>query len=68
MRNTTNRMLLGLVIGLSLSGAALVLSLPAVFGPHEPYQAWLATILGGVTAVLAVAVILMRPPRRGVNH
>lgn len=68
MRNATNRMLLGLVIGLSLSGAALVLSLPAVFGPHEPYQAWLAMILGGVTAVLAVAVILMRPPRRGVNH
>ncbi|MHA7282683.1 hypothetical protein [Arthrobacter sp. TMS2-4] len=36
MRNTTNRMLLGLVIGLSFSNAALVLSLPAVFGPHKP--------------------------------
>ncbi|KQO03002.1 hypothetical protein ASF21_01245 [Arthrobacter sp. Leaf234] len=68
MSNTTPRAFLALFIGLFIAGAALVLSLPAVFGPHEHYQAWLAMILGGVTAVLAVAVILMRPPRRGVNH
>lgn len=55
--------LMGLFIAMILAASALILSLPALFRPHEPHQFWLTAILGGVTAVLVVAVILLRPPK-----
>ncbi|TYC96306.1 hypothetical protein FQ377_14040 [Arthrobacter echini] len=58
-----NRTFLALFIGLVVSGAALILTLPAIFGPHESSQAMLTMILGGVTAIFAIGTILMRPQK-----
>jgi hypothetical protein len=58
-----NRIFLTLFIGLVVSGAALILTLPAIFGPHESIQTMLTLILGGVTAIFAIGVILMRPQK-----
>lgn len=63
MNNKTNRVLLGLLIAMALAAAALVLTIPALFGPHEPHQFWLTAVLGGITAVLGIALILLRPRR-----
>jgi hypothetical protein len=58
-----NRIFLTLFIGLVVSGAALILTLPAIFSPHESIQIMLTLILGGVTAIFAIGVILMRPQK-----
>ncbi|TFD86962.1 hypothetical protein E3T61_13905 [Cryobacterium lactosi] len=59
-----SRTFFALFIGLVVSGAALVLTLPAIFGPHESSQAALTMILGGVTAIFAIGIILMRPKKQ----
>lgn len=64
MSGKLNRTFLALFIGLIVSGAALLLALPVIFGPHESGQAMLTMVLGGITLVFAVGVVLMRPPRR----
>lgn len=60
----TNRLFTGLLLGMALAGAALVLTLPALFGSPEPHQFWITAALGGLTAILGIALILLRPPRR----
>ncbi|WP_341393251.1 hypothetical protein [Arthrobacter sp. G119Y2] len=73
MQQKTNRLFLGTFIGLAVLGSALLLSLPALFSPHDPAQLWLTGTLGGLTLLLAVAVLVMRfrqqrfPERRGPN-
>ncbi|WP_461169372.1 hypothetical protein [Arthrobacter sp. Z1-15] len=41
MQQKTNRLFLGTFIGLAVLGSALLLSLPALFSPHDPAQLWL---------------------------
>ena len=66
MNRGPNRLFLTFLIGFSVSAAALILTIPAIFGPHEPQQAMLTMILGAVTAILAVGALLLRPRRHGV--
>ncbi len=61
MNNTPNRAFVGLLIAMALAASALVLLIPALFGSHEPYQLWLAVALGGLTAILGTALVLLRP-------
>jgi len=61
--NKTNRVFVGLLIAMALAASALVLSIPALFGPHEPYQFWLTGTLGALTAILGTALTLLRPPK-----
>lgn len=63
MNNKTNRVLMGFLIAMAVAASALVLTIPALFGPHEPHQFWLTAVLGGITAVLGIALILLRPGR-----
>ena len=65
MQNKPNRIFIGLLLAMSLAAAALVLSIPALFGSPEPEQLWLAAVLAILTAVLGTAVLLLRPQRRG---
>lgn len=51
-----------IVFTLGLTAAALILSIPPLFSPYEPYQLWLTLVLGGLTMTLGAAVVLMRPP------
>ena len=61
MNNKTNGVLLGLLIALALAASALILTLPALFDSPEPHQVWLTAILGGLTALLGIALIGRRP-------
>ncbi|MBF4992711.1 hypothetical protein ITX31_01110 [Arthrobacter gandavensis] len=65
MHNKPNRLFIGLLLALSLAAAALVLSIPGLFGSPGPGQVWLAAVLGVLTAGLGTAVLLVRPQRRG---
>ena len=67
MSNKTNRVFIGLLIAMALTASVLVLTLPALFGPHEPHQPWLSVALGSLTAVLGAALILLRPARNQCN-
>ncbi len=64
MHNKSNRVFIGLLLVMSLAAAALVLTIPALFGSPGPGQVWLAAVLGVLTAVLGTAVLLLRPQRR----
>ncbi|THJ68557.1 hypothetical protein E8P82_01190 [Arthrobacter echini] len=64
MTRRTPRVFIGLLIAMALMAAALILSLPALFGPYEPHQFWITVALGSITAVLGIAVILLRPSKR----
>ena len=65
MHNKSNWVFISLLLAMSLAAAALVLSIPALFGSPGPGQLWLATGLGLLTAALGTAVMLLRPQRRG---
>ena len=65
MKDKTNRVLMGLLIALALAASALILTIPALFGSPEPHQVWLTAVLGGLTALLGIALIFLRP--RGTN-
>ena len=73
MQHKTNRLFLGTFIGMAVLGAALLLSIPGLFSPHDSQRLWLTGILGGLTLLLAGAVLGMRfrerrfPGRRGPN-
>lgn len=58
-----NRAFIVLFIGFVVSASALILTIPAIFSPHGSSQAMLTMVLGGLSAIFAVGVILMRPPR-----
>ncbi|MDJ0316856.1 hypothetical protein [Arthrobacter antibioticus] len=64
MTRRTTRVFMGLFIAMVLMASALILSLPALFGAYEPHQFWITVTLGGITAILIVALILLRPPKR----
>lgn len=49
-----------LILAFALAAAGLVVSIPPLFGPHEPYQAWLTGALAIVTVALAVATFHVR--------
>lgn len=63
MTRKTSPVFMGLFIAMAVMASALILTLPALFGSYEPHQLWLTVGLGSVTAVLAVALILLRPPK-----
>ncbi|KNC20370.1 hypothetical protein AC792_01050 [Arthrobacter sp. RIT-PI-e] len=63
MTRKTSPVFMGLFIAMAVMASALILTLPALFGSYEPHQFWLTVGLGGATAILAVALILLRPPR-----
>ena len=65
MKSKTNRVLPGLLIAMALAASALVLTIPALFSSPEPYQVWLAAILGGLAVLLGIALVLLR--RRGTR-
>ena len=65
MKSETNQILPGLLIAMALAASALVLTIPALFSSPEPYQVWLAAILGGLAALLGIALVLLR--RRGTR-
>lgn len=65
MHTKPNRIFIGLLLAMSLAAAALILSIPSLFGSPEPGQLWLAAGLGLLTAALGTAVLLLRPQRRG---
>ena len=65
MQNKPNWVFITLLLTMSLAAAALVLSIPALFGSPEPGQLWLAAGLGLLTAALGTGVMLLRPQRRG---
>jgi len=65
MHNQSNRVFIGLLLAMSLAAAALVLSIPALFGSPSPGRVWIAGVLGVVTAALGITVLLLRPQRRG---
>ena len=73
MQHKTNRLFLGTFIAMAVLGAALLLSIPGLFGPSGSSRLWLTGILGGLTLLLAGAVLGMRfrerrfPGRRGPN-
>ena len=67
MHNKSNWVFISLLLAMSLAAAALVLSIPALFGSPEPGQLWLAAVLAILTAVLGTAVLLLRPQRRGTR-
>ncbi|QBI18492.1 hypothetical protein ER308_02190 [Egibacter rhizosphaerae] len=54
---------LALFIGMTLTGAAIILLIPSLFEPHEPYLVWAIGILGGLFVVLAVGVLYLRPAK-----
>jgi len=64
MSRKSRRIFIIVLAAMSLAATALILSLPALFGAPEPGQVWLAAALGLLTAVLATAVLLLRPQRR----
>lgn len=66
MRNMSNMLFLALLIGMALAAAALILSVPPLFRPHERYQVWITGTLGCLSLVLAVGTLYLRPtqPRR----
>ena len=65
MHTKPNRIFIGLLLAMSLAAAALVLSVPPLFGSPGPGQLWLAAGLGLLTAALGTSVMLLRPQRRG---
>ena len=65
--NKTDRVFLGLLIAMVLAASVLILTIPALFGSHEPHQFWLTAALGILTAILGVALILLRPPANRNN-
>ena len=65
MHHKSNQAFIILLAAMSLSAAALILSIPALFGTPDAGQLWLAAVLGILTAALGAAVLLLRPQRRG---
>ena len=59
-----NRLFLIALIAFSVVGAALILTLPALFSPHQEFQAQLSGFLSGLTLVLGITTLALRPPRR----
>lgn len=64
MDKQPSKSFLVLLIGLAVVAAGFILSIPSLFGPHEPYQVWITGILGGLALTLAVLVLYLRPQRR----
>ncbi len=63
MNRRPSRLFLGSLIGFAVAAAVLILTIPALFGPHEAYQVWLTACLGGLSLALGALVISLRPPR-----
>lgn len=63
MGDTSNSLFLALFIGMVVTGAALILSIPPLFGPHEPHQARTTGVLGGLSLAFAVGTLHSRPRR-----
>lgn len=59
--NDSNPLFLALFMGMVLTGAALILSIPPLFSPHEPYQVLLTGVLGVLSLALAAGASYLRP-------
>jgi hypothetical protein len=64
MRETSSPLFIAVLLGFALTGAALILSIPPLFEPHEPARAWTTAGLAGLAIVLAVGMLHLRPGRR----
>ena len=49
---------------MALAGAVLILSIPPLFGQHQPYQEQVTGWAAGLLAVLAAIVVLLRTAAR----
>lgn len=58
-----NKKFLTMFVGMSVAGAALIWSIPPLFGPHDTYQVWITAVLGCLFLALAVGVLYLRPAR-----
>ena len=64
MRVTSSALFIAVLLGFALTGAALILSIPPLFGPHEPSQVWTTAGLAGLAIVLAGGMLYLRPFQR----
>ncbi|KNC18781.1 hypothetical protein AC792_10180 [Arthrobacter sp. RIT-PI-e] len=58
-----NRLFLISLIAFSVVGAALILTLPALFGPQNEFQAELSGFLAGLALVLGITTLALRASR-----
>lgn len=64
MRHTSDALFIVVLLGFACTGAALILSIPPLFEPHEPARVWTTAGLAGLAIVLAVGMLRLRPGRR----
>lgn len=64
MRETSSPLFIAVLLGFALTGAALILSIPPLFEPHEPARAWTTAGLAGLAIGLALSMLRLRPGRR----
>lgn len=64
MGDTSSPLFIVVLLGFALTGAALILSIPSLFEPHEPAQVWTTAGLAGLAIVLAVGMLHLRLGRR----
>lgn len=63
MNRSASSLFLVSLIAFAVAAAALILTIPALFGEHVPNQAWLTGLLSGLTLVFGVAALALRPHR-----
>lgn len=56
------------IIGLSVSAAALILLIPPLFDSPSSTQVWAASILGVVAAGFGAGALALRPLRPATGH
>jgi len=60
MRRVTTKLFLSVFIAMIVTASGLILSIPPLFGPHEPYQAWITGVLGVLAVTLAIVTLILR--------
>ena len=63
MSGIASRLFLVSLIAFAVAGAALILTIPPLFGEYVPNQAWLSGLLSGLTLVFGVTTLALRPHR-----
>lgn len=63
MRSSASRSFIVSLIAFSVVGAALILTLPALFGPQGEFQAQLSGFLAGLALVLGITTLALRASR-----
>lgn len=60
MKKGSNATFLVAFTGMFVAGAALILSLPPLFRPHEPHQVWIAGALASLFVAFALGTLWLR--------